>query len=38
MVIELAVAAGCRAIVTHHRRDFHGADRLGGNLDPESAA
>jgi putative PIN family toxin of toxin-antitoxin system len=29
MVLELAVAAGCQAIVTHNRRDFHGADRFG---------
>jgi len=28
-VLELAVAAGCRAIVTHNRRDFAGAERLG---------
>jgi putative PIN family toxin of toxin-antitoxin system len=27
--LELAVAAGCRAIVTHNRRDFVGAERMG---------
>jgi predicted nucleic acid-binding protein len=29
MVLELAVAAGCDAIVTHNRRHFRGADRFG---------
>jgi putative PIN family toxin of toxin-antitoxin system len=29
MVLELAVAAGCRHIVTHNIRDFRGAERLG---------
>jgi hypothetical protein len=29
MILELAVAAGCEAIVTHNRRDFEGAERLG---------
>jgi len=29
MVLELAVAAGCTAIVTYNRRDFRGADRFG---------
>jgi putative PIN family toxin of toxin-antitoxin system len=28
-VLELAVAGKCRAIVTHNRRDFVGAERLG---------
>jgi putative PIN family toxin of toxin-antitoxin system len=27
MVLELAVAAGCEAIVTHNRKDFEGAER-----------
>ena len=29
LVLELAVAAGCDAIVTHNVRDFEGADRFG---------
>ncbi|MEI9893754.1 MAG: PIN domain-containing protein [Chthoniobacter sp.] len=29
MVLELAVAAGCRYIVTHNPRDFVGARQLG---------
>lgn len=29
MVLELAVAAGCDAIVTHNTRDFAGVDRFG---------
>jgi hypothetical protein len=29
MVLELAVAAGCEAIVTHNVRDFTGAETLG---------
>lgn len=29
MVLELAVAAGCEAIITHNRRDFVGTERLG---------
>ncbi|HEY4184591.1 MAG TPA: PIN domain-containing protein [Polyangia bacterium] len=29
MVVEVAVAAGAHAIVTHNRRDFVGAERLG---------
>jgi predicted nucleic acid-binding protein len=28
-ILELAVAAGCEAIVTHNVRDFEGARRLG---------
>jgi len=29
MVLELAVAAGCDAVVTHNVRDFGGVDRFG---------
>lgn len=29
MVLELAFAAGCRYIVTHNVKDFHGSDQLG---------
>lgn len=29
MVLELAVAAGCPAVVTYNVRDFAGADRFG---------
>jgi len=29
MVLELAVAAGCRAVVTYKGRDFRGAERFG---------
>lgn len=29
MVLELAFAAGCRYLVTHNLRDFHGAEQLG---------
>lgn len=29
MVLELAVAAGCEAIVTHNQRDFAGTGKLG---------
>jgi predicted nucleic acid-binding protein len=29
MVLELAVAAGCRTVVTHNVRDFRGAEGLG---------
>lgn len=29
LVLELAVAAGCEAIVTHNVRDFSGAEKLG---------
>ena len=28
-VLELAVAAGCRMIVTHNTRDFRGSERFG---------
>jgi putative PIN family toxin of toxin-antitoxin system len=28
-VLELAVAAGCAAIITHNIRDFQGAEKLG---------
>ena len=31
-VLELAVAAGCRFIVTHNIRDFSGADRFGVSI------
>jgi putative PIN family toxin of toxin-antitoxin system len=33
MVLELAVAAGCEAIVTFNTRDFVGAERLGLRID-----
>ncbi|MFL6235391.1 MAG: putative toxin-antitoxin system toxin component, PIN family [Thermoanaerobaculia bacterium] len=33
MVLELAVAAGCEAIVTHNTRDFVGTERLGIRID-----
>lgn len=33
MVLELAVAAGCEAIVTFNGRDFVGAERLGLRID-----
>lgn len=29
MVLELAFAAGCRHIITHNGKDFHGSERLG---------
>jgi putative PIN family toxin of toxin-antitoxin system len=29
LILELAVAAGCDAVVTHNVRDFGGAERLG---------
>ncbi|HWS70666.1 MAG TPA: putative toxin-antitoxin system toxin component, PIN family [Thermoanaerobaculia bacterium] len=32
LVLELAVAAGCDAIVTHNIRDFRGIDRFGLRL------
>ena len=28
MMVELAVAAACEAVITHNRRDFAGAERL----------
>jgi putative PIN family toxin of toxin-antitoxin system len=33
MVLELAVAAGCEAIITHNQRDFSGSERLGVRID-----
>jgi len=33
MVLELAVAARCEAIVTHNARDFVGTERLGIRID-----
>lgn len=29
LVLELAFAAGCRYLVTHNVKDFHGSDQLG---------
>lgn len=29
MVLEVAVAAGCEAVVTHNHRDFRGIERFG---------
>jgi putative PIN family toxin of toxin-antitoxin system len=29
MVLELALAAGCRHIITHNVKDFHGSEQLG---------
>jgi putative PIN family toxin of toxin-antitoxin system len=29
MVLELAFAAGCRYLVTHNVKDFHGTEQLG---------
>src|SRR5437764_3543535 len=29
MILELAFAAGCRHIVTHNVKDFHGSEELG---------
>lgn len=29
MVLELAVASGCKYIVTYNKRDFRGAERFG---------
>jgi hypothetical protein len=29
MVLELAFAAGCRHIIIHNVRDFHGSEQLG---------
>ena len=29
MVLELAFAAGCRYIITHNVKDFHGSEQLG---------
>ena len=37
MVLEVAVAAACRHVVTFNRRDFAGAERFGIEvLDPKS--
>lgn len=32
LVLELAVAAGCRGIVTHNQRDFAGAEQFGVHI------
>jgi putative PIN family toxin of toxin-antitoxin system len=37
LVLELAVAAGCRHIVTHNVKDFAGADRFGVMALPPAA-
>jgi hypothetical protein len=29
VVLELAFAAGCRHIITHNVKDFHGSEQLG---------
>jgi len=29
MILELAFAGGCRYIITHNVKDFHGSERLG---------
>jgi hypothetical protein len=29
MLLELAFAAGCRYIITHNVKDFHGSESLG---------
>jgi len=29
MILELVFAAGCRYIVTHNVKDFHGSEELG---------
>ena len=29
MLLELAFAAGCRHVVTHNVKDFHGSEQLG---------
>jgi len=29
MLLELAFAAGCRHIITHNVKDFHGSEQLG---------
>lgn len=34
MILELAVAASCDAIVTHNQRDFAGTERLGIRVHP----
>src|SRR5260370_10115800 len=30
MVLELAFAAGCRHIITHNVKDFHGSEQVAG--------
>jgi len=34
MILELAFAAGCEAIITHNQRDFGGTERLGVQVHP----
>ena len=36
LILELAVAAGCRYIVTHNLRDFRGTERWGIRAVPPS--
>ena len=36
MILELAVAAGCEAIITHNQRDFPGTETLGVRIDAPS--
>lgn len=37
LLLELAVAAGCEAIVTHNTRDFVGAERFGVSVTAPAA-
>jgi putative PIN family toxin of toxin-antitoxin system len=37
MVLELAAASGCEAIVTHNQRDFVGAEQFGLRVDAPRA-